>query len=42
MAYRDPNHRLQHLDRCVMSYCLRILECLALAPSGTPRDDVVY
>jgi hypothetical protein len=42
LAYSDPDHRLRHLERCFMSHCFRISACLALASSGTPRDDIVY
>jgi hypothetical protein len=42
VAYPDPNNHLCHLERFFMSHCLHISACLALASSGTPRDDIVY
>jgi hypothetical protein len=34
-AYPNPNHRLCHLERCIMSHCIHISECLALVWSNT-------
>jgi hypothetical protein len=42
MVYPYPNHRLCHLEGRLISYCLHILACLALASAGTPRDAIVY
>jgi hypothetical protein len=41
-AYPDPNHRIRHLYRYLISHCFCILACLALVSTGITRDEIIY